>query len=105
MKRSTYLTRMVLATRLTPNARTTAESSIILDAACTQIIPEINVVRNVHQEKHYLKRIKMDPMGATASAQTAVRVRWMDGWSAGRSGAESRLWSVGWPRSSVSMNM
>lgn len=70
---------MVLATRLTPNAQTTAESSVILDTACMQIIPEINVVRNVHQEEHYLKRIKMDPMGVTASAQTAVRVGWVDG--------------------------
>lgn len=37
-------------------------------------------------------------MGVPASTQTAVRVR--------RDGAlESRLWSVGWRRSSVSMNM
>lgn len=59
---------MALATRLTPNARTTAESGVILDAARTQIIPEINVVRNVHQEKHYLKRIKMDLMGLSSDS-------------------------------------
>lgn len=71
---------MVLATRLTPHAQTTAESNIIVDAACMQIISEINVVMNVHQEKHYLKWIKMGPMGVTASAPTAVGVRWMECW-------------------------
>lgn len=55
MKPSAYLTRLVLALRVAANASTTAESSIILCAACMQIIPQINVVTKVHQEKHYVK--------------------------------------------------